>query len=99
MPQIECGCCPAKCQKWVCGTDNSAHCNSYTFKLVQSFIFSNFEYCPLVWHFSSSKSLQNIEKLQERALRFLCNDHTSSHNDLLVKSVHDAYFSAKSPLH
>ena len=54
--------------------------------LVQSFIFSNFEYCPLVWYFSSSKSLQNIEKLHERALRFLYNDHTSSYNDLLSKS-------------
>ena len=54
--------------------------------LAQSFIFSNFEYCPLVWYFSSSKSLQNIEKLHERALRFLYNDHTSSYNDLLSKS-------------
>ena len=54
--------------------------------LVQSFIFSNFEYCPLLWYFSSSKSLQNIEKLHERALRFLYNDHTSSYNDLLSKS-------------
>ena len=54
--------------------------------LVQSSIFSNFEYCPLVWYFSSSKSLQNIEKLHERALRFLYNDHTSSYNDLLSKS-------------
>ena len=54
--------------------------------LVQSFIYSNFDYCPLVWYFSSSKSLQKIEKLQERALRFLHNDHTSSYKDLLLKS-------------
>ena len=54
--------------------------------LVQSFIFSNLEYCPLVWYFPSSKSLENIEKLHERALRFLYNDHTSSYNDLLSKS-------------
>ena len=46
--------------------------------LVQSFVYSNFSYCPLVWYFSSSKSLQKIEQIQERALRFLCNDHTSS---------------------
>ena len=32
------------------------------------------------------KSLQKIEKLQERALRFLYNDHKSSYNDLLYKS-------------
>ena len=54
--------------------------------LVQSFVYSNFDYCPLVWYFSSSKSLQKMEKLQERALRFLYNDHTSSYNDLLSKS-------------
>ena len=38
--------------------------------LVQSFVYSNFNYCPLVWYFSSSKSLQKIERIQERALRF-----------------------------
>ena len=54
--------------------------------LVQSFVYSNCNYCPLVWYFSSSKSLQKIEQIQERALRFLYNDHTSSYNDLLLKS-------------
>ena len=39
-----------------------------------------------MWYFSSSKSLQKIEKIQERALRFLYNDHTSSYGDLLLKS-------------
>ena len=54
--------------------------------LVQSFVYSNFNYCPLVWHFSSMKSLQKIEKSQESALGFLYNDHKSSYNDLLLKS-------------
>ena len=54
--------------------------------LVQSFVFSNFNYCPLVWYFSSSKSLQKIERIQERALRFLYNDHKSSYDDLLIRS-------------
>ena len=54
--------------------------------LVQSFVYSNFDYCPLVWYFSSAKSLQKIEKIQERALRFLYNDHHISYSDLLVKS-------------
>ena len=53
--------------------------------LVQSYMYSNFNYCPLVWYFSSSKSLQKIEQLHERALRFLYNDYTSSY-DLLLKS-------------
>ena len=28
-------------------------------------------YCPLVWHFTSSNSIKMIEKVQERLLRFL----------------------------
>ena len=54
--------------------------------LIQSFAYSNFNYCPLVWNFSSAKSLQKVEKIKERALRFLYNDHTTSYDALLVKS-------------
>ena len=36
--------------------------------LIQSFINSNFNYHPLVWHFASSKSLQKVENMQKRAL-------------------------------
>ena len=54
--------------------------------LVQSFVYSNFNYCPLVWYFSSSKSLQKIERIQERALRLLYIDHKSSYDDLLIRS-------------
>ena len=33
--------------------------------LVQGFVYSsNFNYCPLVWYFSSAKSLQKIEQLK-----------------------------------
>ena len=32
--------------------------------LIQSFVFANFNYCPLVWHFSSSKSLSKVESIQ-----------------------------------
>ena len=54
--------------------------------LVQSFVFSNFNYFLLVFYFSSAKSLQKIERLQVCALRFLYNDHISLYNDLLSKS-------------
>ena len=37
--------------------------------IYNSFIVSNFNYCPLAWHFSNK-----IEKIQERALRFINND-------------------------
>ena len=42
--------------------------------LANSFIISNFNYCPLVWYFSMAKQLQKIEKIQERVLRFLHDD-------------------------
>ena len=38
--------------------------------LINSYIISNFNYCPLVWMFSSTQSLNKIENLQERALSF-----------------------------
>ena len=45
--------------------------------LANSFIISNFNYCPLVWYFSRAKQLQKIEKIQERILRFLHDDYVS----------------------
>ena len=52
----------------------------------QSFIVSNFNYCPLILHFCNKTSLLKLEKLQERALRMLCNDSTSSYSSLLTSS-------------
>ena len=54
--------------------------------LISSFILSNFNYCPLVWMFSSSKSLNKIESIHKRALRFLYNDYRTSYEDLLKKA-------------
>ena len=39
--------------------------------LINSYFYSNFNYCLLVWMFSSAKSLNKVESLQKRALRFL----------------------------
>ena len=55
--------------------------------LINSFILSNFDYCPLVWFISSAKSLNNVENLQKRTLRFLFNDNHSSYEDLLKTPV------------
>ena len=54
--------------------------------LVNSFVLSNFNYCPLAWFVSSSTSLRNIENMHKRALRFLLNDYVSSYEQLLQKS-------------
>ena len=44
--------------------------------LINSYFSSNFNYCPLVWMFSTSNSLNKIENLQKRALRFLYNEYS-----------------------
>ena len=49
------------------------------FVLVNTFVYSNFNDCPLVWMFSS-KRLNKIENLQKRAFRFVLNDYTSLMN-------------------
>ena len=54
--------------------------------LINSYFYSNFNYCPLVWMFSSAKSLNKVESLQKRALRFLYEDYFSSYEELLQKA-------------
>ena len=47
---------------------------------------SHFNYCPLVWHFCCERNTKKLEKIQERALRFIYNDSDSSYENLLEKS-------------
>ena len=53
--------------------------------LINSFIYSNFNYCRLVWHFSSCKSTVKIEKIHKRSLRIILNYNTSDYQTLLEK--------------
>ena len=53
--------------------------------LINSFIMSNFNYCPLVWMFTSAQSVNKIENLQKQALSFLYGDFEASYEDLLLK--------------
>ena len=45
--------------------------------LFKAFFESQFKYCPLVWMFHSRRSNNKINKLHERALRLVYNDHVS----------------------
>ena len=54
--------------------------------IYHSFIMSNLSYWPLIWHFCSERNTNKIEKLQERALRFIYDDNTSSYDTLLEQS-------------
>ena len=68
--------------------------------LVNNFVCSNFNYCHLVLHFCSAKSLyeikknkktkkkkKNEKKIQERALRLLRLDFASDYTELLKNQV------------
>ena len=54
--------------------------------LIEAFVFSNFNYCPLVWHFTSMTSTNKIESIQKIALRLLYNNYTSTYDSLLAKA-------------
>ena len=54
--------------------------------VVNSFIYSNFNYCPLVLMLSHKKSLDKIESLHKQTPRFLLNDYVGSFEHLLEKS-------------
>jgi predicted nuclease of predicted toxin-antitoxin system len=41
---------------------------------------------PIVWHFCGETNTRKIEKIPERALRFIYEDYSSSYEDLLNKS-------------
>ena len=53
--------------------------------IFKSFIWSNFNYCPLAWHFCTLTNTREMEKVQERSLRFIENDYTSPVSDILRK--------------
>ena len=50
--------------------------------IYKTFISSNFDYCPVSWMFCGKANVDKLEKLQERALRFVFRDTTSSYENL-----------------
>ena len=53
--------------------------------LYRSFINSNFNNCPLIWMFCGKTNWMKVEKLQERARRFVYHDFQSTYDELLTK--------------
>ena len=51
--------------------------------MAKTFVMSQFNYCPLVWHFCKPGDTHKMEKIQERALRFIYNDYTTEYCKLL----------------
>ena len=54
--------------------------------IYNSFIASNVNYCPLVWHFCGATNSNKLEKLWERSLRMVYNDFESPIQSLINKS-------------
>ena len=54
--------------------------------LFNAFIISCFNFCPIVWNFCGKTSIKLVEKVQEKALRFVMNDYQSTYNELLNNS-------------
>ena len=51
--------------------------------LINSFEYSNFNYDPFIWHFTTRKGINKIEKVQERSLKFILNDYDKTYFQLL----------------
>ena len=54
--------------------------------IYNSFVSSNFNYCPLVWHFCGVTNGNEIEKIQERCLWIIYKDYESSYDRLLDRA-------------
>ena len=54
--------------------------------ILNSFIQSQFNYCPLVWMFCLRASNNKINKIHERALRVCQNDYVSTFENLLYNT-------------
>ena len=53
--------------------------------MINTFAHSNFSHGCLIWHCSSKKSQNKVERIHERSLKFLWNDYLSSYAELLEK--------------
>ena len=53
--------------------------------IYKSFVLSTFSYSPITWIFCGKRNSLKLEKLQERALRFVFSDFTSTYEELLKR--------------
>ena len=61
-------------------------CRLGKLNIYQPFVLSNFNFCPLTWHFCGETNTKKLEKIQEGALRFIYNDFNSNYEPLLFRS-------------
>jgi hypothetical protein len=49
-------------------------------------IVSNFNFCPLAWHFCTDTNSKKLEKVAEKSTPFVYEDYNSSYEELLQKA-------------
>ena len=54
-------------------------------KIYFAFILSHFNYCSETWHFCNKSASAKLEKVNERALRFVFNEKQTRYQELLNK--------------
>ena len=50
--------------------------------IYNSYISSNFTYCPIVWMFTGKMNMEKLEKTNKRALRYVVNDDDADYVDI-----------------
>ena len=53
--------------------------------IYNSYISSNFNYCPIVWMYTGKLNFDKLEKSNKRAIRFISNDTESSYEQLCTE--------------
>ena len=66
-------------------TFSSSHCPSTGLKLYVSLVRSQLFYCSQLWRPHLLKDIENIERIQRRATKFILRDYTSSYKTRLLK--------------
>ena len=66
-------------------TFSSSHCPNTVLKLYISLVRSQLFYCTQLWRPHLLKDIDNIERIQRRATKFILQDYTSSYKTRLLK--------------
>ncbi len=73
-------CMKASSQAWALASLSSILDTKSKFMIFNAFVVSNLLYCPLVWHMCCVSDYNKMEKVQERALRYVLNDFNNTYS-------------------
>ncbi len=62
-----------------------------TLLIFNAFVVSNFTSCPPVWHMCSVSGCKKVEKIQERALRYVLSDFNETYTIICCKEHQKVY--------